>query len=129
MKNEQLIMANRRLQEKLGDAISRRLVELGWPAAGRPALSTKAFLTAVGVRNAHVYLQNYGVECENFLLTGEYRSEGRNCLGNVIVAIPRTVEVGALAPLVEKFVAMAHAAICDTYAMKLFLSKPELSLA
>lgn len=112
------------MYQKQYDQVAAALKTLGWTVTGGVAVASKMFDTAVGPKQALAYLENYGPNSDNYLLTGSYQSEGRNALEATIVQIPKTADVAAVVPLAERFSAKAEKAIADTYAAKLLARYP-----
>jgi hypothetical protein len=97
-----------------------RLHSLGWRKEPGPAIASKSYPTAVGYKTAWVYLKDFGPENDNFLLTGTYYSEGRNCLESTSRPVFKTAQDDkAVASLAEAFACEADAQISQTYAVKL----------
>lgn len=96
-----------------------RLLELGWSEARGAAIATKQFATAVGPKEAQVYLEKFP---EAFRLTGVYYSEGRNILEPRSVIIPSGADHAAVHTLVDRFVTQGEEAIADSYAARLLRS-------
>lgn len=101
------------------NAAALHLQAHGWTPGNGTAIASKTYQTAVGPKCAHAYLVDFGANAESRILTGDYQSEGRNCLSTTFVFIPKTVGVNDLPSLVAKFAAEVDAAVADTYAMRL----------
>jgi len=99
--------------------IAQRLCRHGWRPAAGAALATKTFQTAVGRRNAFVYLEDYGNESANYLLQGDYMSEGRNQLESHFVLLPKEASPDTIHEISTQFAVGAESVISNTYAMKL----------
>lgn len=85
------------------------LQQHGWVATDGAAIATKTYPTAVGPREAWVYLSGQ-------LLTATYWSEGRNATASAATVLsdgPR--QQG----LIAKFCADVDALVCQTYAAAL----------
>jgi hypothetical protein len=108
------------LNEALRAAVTERLVVHGWTAVSPVALAIKSYETAVGQKDAHVYLADYGSECECVAISGDYQSEGRNALESHSVLLPRNADANQVQQLVAKFTQNADAVIAQTYAARLF---------
>lgn len=105
--------------ESLENGVRSRLVELGWTAEDGTAIASKEYPTAVGLKQALVYLKDYGPKEGSVLLTGEYQSEGRNCLSTTMVAIPRDATTDVISVLAQKFATEADVAVGQSYAARL----------
>lgn len=101
-----------------------QLVAEGWKAEDGTAIASKTYATAVGPKQAHAYVQDFGPTSENVVLAGDYQSEGRNILEPHGVLVPRSAEGGVLSALVQKFVRDADDTVADSYAARLL--KPKL---
>lgn len=91
----------------------------GWSPCDLSAIAIRTFPTVVGPKSALVYLQDYGKATENYLLTGDYQSEGRNALESCFVMLPKNASEKELATLTKKFAADAARVIAGTYAASL----------
>lgn len=109
------------MNEALRAAVTERLVVHGWTAVRPVALARKSYETAVGEKEALVYLADYGPECDCVLISGDYQSEGRNALESHSVLLPRNADATQVQQLVAKFTQNADAVIAETYAARLFL--------
>ena len=107
------------LRVPLEQALQACLVELGWVAEDGTAIASKMYDTAVGPRQAHVYVQDYGPQEGSVSLFGDYHSEGRNCLSTCSVSVPRFASAEDIRPLVLKFVTQADKAVGESYAARL----------
>lgn len=99
--------------------ITHVLLEHGWTAFGGPALATKKFETAAGQREASAWLQDYGENSASYMLSGEYTSEGRNCLDSYSVLIPKDADLEIVRKLAGKFSTQADVVVANTYAARL----------
>jgi len=100
--------------------VTRQLTLYGWTALPGAALASKTYPTAVGPKEAHVYLADYGQDCEQVALQGCYDSEGRNCLEARGVLIPKKASAAQICEQVAKFVQGADQAVNASYAAKLY---------
>lgn len=91
----------------------------GWHSADGAAIGWKGYETAVGRKTAHAYLGQLSPETENFLLTGDYWSEGRNVLDPAITLIPKAAIGAELQACVDRFARSAETFIGQSYAVKL----------
>jgi hypothetical protein len=108
------------MNEALRTSVTAGLVEHGWTAVSPVALAIKSYQTAVGPKEAHTYLADYGPACECVLISGDYQSEGRNALESHSVMLPRNADANQVKQLVAKFCQQAEAVIAETYAARLF---------
>ena len=99
--------------------IVQRLCRHGWRPANGAALAMKTFETAVGLRNAFVYLADYGADTVSYLIQGDYQSEGRNRLESCCVTLPKDASAVDIQKIATEFAVQAETAIEDTYAMRL----------
>jgi len=106
-------------REMVGNAVRQHLVGLGWIGSDGTALASKSYQTAVGNKEALAYLADYGKNSDNFLLTGEYWSEGRNCLSTVLIAVPKSAALETIPELVMQFAMETDKAVAGTYAARL----------
>lgn len=90
----------------------------GWLVACGSALAYKTYHTAVGPKQALAYLEDWA-GCSNFMLKGDYWSEGRNVLAAHAVLIPKTADVGAVSRLANQFAADTDKVVAGTYAARL----------
>ena len=96
---------------------------LGWTACSPIAISSKKIETAAGGREAVIYLEDFGVECKNFILAGDYQSEGRNVLEPHGMLIPKSSNADDLKTMVGSFVLDIEKVIDSTYAVRLLKLK------
>ncbi|BDT74161.1 hypothetical protein os4_37140 (plasmid) [Comamonadaceae bacterium OS-4] len=91
----------------------------GWSPCDLTAIAIRTFPTVVGPKSALVYLQDYGKATQNYLLTGDYPSEGRNALESCFVMLPKNASEKELSRLTKQFAADAARVIAGTYAASL----------
>lgn len=104
-------------------AIVAQLAAAGWtPIQGRTAIANKTYPTAVGPKEAQVYLAVFGAEDPNYVLQGQYYSEGRNVLAGDSVLIPKAADGEQVRRLTDQFAAAAEATVLDSYAARLYRS-------
>lgn len=108
------------MTEALKVAVCETLQRMGWTLASDTAIARKQFQTAVGPKEAVVYLDDYGPHCDNLVLGGSYHSEGRNCLESGVVLIPKKTVGAQVSHLVAKYVKGAEDAILNSYAARLY---------
>jgi len=107
--------------QALRAAIVAQLVAAGWTALERStAIAIKTYDTAVGPKDAHVYLADFGSSETNYVLQGEYYSEGSNVLSARGILIPKNAEPAAVKTLTERFAVGAEQEILDSYAKRLY---------
>lgn len=98
-------------------AVRERLESLaGWHAL-HVAVGGKTYATAVGLKDAHAYLERWGGGA--FVLTGQYYSEGNNALSTVRVNFDEGMTEETIRSLVDKFASEVDARVAGTYAMRL----------
>lgn len=101
-------------------AIVAHLVAAGWKVLERStAIAIKTYDTAVGPKDAHVYLADFGPSETNYVLRGEYYSEGSNVLSARGILIPKDADPAAVKTLTERFATGAENAVLDSYAARL----------
>lgn len=104
----------------LRSTIVAQLAAAGWtPLEGGTAIANKMYETAVGLKEAQVYLADYGPTSENYVLQGQYYSEGRNVLGGSGILIPKAGDEGTVTQLTQKFAAGAEKEVLQSYAARL----------
>lgn len=106
--------------QTLRAAIVAQLVEAGWTAIERStAIAIKTYDTAVGPKDAHVYLADFGPSETNYVLQGEYYSEGSDVLSARGILVPKDADLATANTLTERFATDAEAAVLDSYAARL----------
>jgi len=104
----------------LRSTIAAQLAAAGWTAlGGGTAIANKMCETAVGLKEAQVYLADHGPTSENYVLQGQYYSEGRNVLGGSAILIPKAGEEATVTQLTQKFAAGAEKEVLQSYAARL----------
>ena len=94
------------------------LVALGWTASGYTAIASKTYRTAVGPKEAHVYLAGENTDWDNCWLAGDYQSEGRNILSRGLL-IPKNADTATVRDLIRRFAADADLLVSQSYAARL----------
>lgn len=103
------------------DAVGALLRQHGWVLVeGGTALATKVYPTAVGPKEAQVYLSRCRDDDPNQSLSGQYYSEGRNIM-SAGVLLPKTAEAADVERLVARFAREADAAVDASYARGIWL--------
>lgn len=94
------------------------LQSIGWTIFDQPsgALAFKMYDTAVGMREAQVYLPG---DQYSWKLSGLYESKGQNILSTSSVFIPTDFTAHQLQDLCVKFIQNVESAIADSYAVRL----------
>jgi hypothetical protein len=104
----------------LRSTIVAQLAAAGWTALeGGTAIANKMYETAVGLKEAQAYLADYGPTSENYVLQGQYYSEGRNVLGGSGILIPKAGDEATVTQLTQKFAAGAEKEVLQSYAARL----------
>lgn len=106
----------------LREAFKARLVEHGWRALDHEkhsAIACKLFDTAVGEKEAFVYVQDFGNSTESVRLAGCYYSEGRDILEPHGRLVPRGADAQTVAQLVAEFAAGVDDVVAKSYAARL----------
>lgn len=98
---------------------SQVLADFGWELIDSTAIAKMEIKTAVGMREAFVYLSDS--DGYNFCLQGHYLSEGRNILEPRGVLIPTNSNDAAIKNYATEFCSLAYSAIQDSYARRLFV--------
>lgn len=106
--------------------IQRQLQPHGWSAlpSGHHVVATKTYDTAVGPKDAHLSLADWGADSPVFILSGEYQSEGRNALSTTSAHIPKSVTKKELLALVNNLAPEVDKVVSQTYAARLLKSEP-----
>lgn len=99
--------------------IAHRLMRYGWRLHTGSALAVKTFKTAVGDRDAFVYLADCGKDSREFMLQGDYQSEGRNHLDPHPILFAKTSTPEEIQNAASRFAVLVDAVIANTYAMRL----------
>ena len=104
--------------ETIKATLANCLVGLGWSHEKGTAFASKTFETAVGPKQALVYLAEFGPS-ENLMLQGQYWSEGSNALEPHCVLVSRTASFEQLQQVATEFARKADSVVSETYAAKL----------
>lgn len=107
--------------ERMRSIIGACLKEFDWSPLNSTAVALKKYMTAVGVKEAHAYLADFGPNEDNYLLTGQYDSEGSNVLATSTVLIPKTASEDVIRERVAEFARKAEHAVLESYAARLYL--------
>lgn len=108
----------------LRSTIVAQLAAAGWTLLeGGTAIANKMYETAVGLKEAQVHLADYGPTSENYVLQGQYYSEGRNVLGGSGILIPKAADEATVIQLTQKFAAGAEKEVLQSYAARLLRSR------
>ena len=111
-------------------AVVAQLAAAGWtPIRSGTAIAKKIYPTAVGPKEAQVYLAGFGTEDPNYVLQGQYYSEGRNVLAGDSVLIPKAAGGEQVRRLTDQFAAAAEATVVDSYAARLYRSRGQACAA
>lgn len=103
------------------EAVGALLRQHGWVLVeGGTALATKVYPTAVGPKEAQVYLARSRDDDPNQTLSGQYYSEGRNIMA-VGVLLPKAAAAADVERLVAQFAREADAAVDASYARGIWL--------
>ncbi|WAK04389.1 hypothetical protein [Methylobacter sp. YRD-M1] len=107
-------------EEEIRQFICTILQSNGWTLFDQSctALSFKMYQSAVGLKEAQVYLCGGKYD---WRLSGQYYSQGRNILSTGSVFIPIDCNTQQLYGLCMKFIENVESAIADSYAVRLFL--------
>jgi hypothetical protein len=110
---------NKTAADIYSERVSALLLQHGWQPFDGVAIAGKTFATAVGPKMALVYLQDYGKYTVNYILTGDYQSEGRNILESQFVLLPKAADEATLRDLVKRFAADVSKTIASSYAVRI----------
>ena len=103
------------------EAVGALLRQHDWVLVeGGTALATKVYSTAVGPKEAQVYLSRSRDDDPNQTLSGQYYSEGRNIMA-VGVLLPKVAAAADVERLVGQFAREADAAVDASYARAIWL--------
>lgn len=99
--------------------IAAILTQRGWKMLPGPAFAAKSFDTAVGPKDAFLWLSRRVDQVGNRSLSGEYQSEGRNILGGCVQIVHESADETAVKGSTARFVDSVEAQIADSYAVRL----------
>ena len=103
------------------DAVGALLRQHGWVLVeGGTALATKVYRTAVGPKEAQVYLSRSRDDDPNQSLSGQYYSEGRNIMSTGVL-LPKAAAAADVERLVAQFAREADSAVDASYARGIWL--------
>lgn len=105
--------------EQQNQQIAEVLTQRGWTMLPGPALASKTFATAVGPKDAILWLSRCGDSVGNRTLYGEYQSEGSNILGWCGQIVHESADARAVTAIATRFVDAAEKQIGDSYAVRL----------
>lgn len=105
--------------EQQNQQIADLLTQRGWTVLPGPALASKTFATAVGPKDAILWLSRRVDQVGNRSLSGEYQSEGRNILGGCVQIVHEAADDAAVKGTTARFVDSVEAQIADSYAVRL----------
>lgn len=98
--------------------ITAQVAALGWYGNLGVGSASKVFWTAVGEKEAFLYLSRASGE-PLLILSGDYQSEGRNVLGADSALIPIAASEDEVWVLVEQCLGRIEKSIADSYAVRL----------
>lgn len=101
--------------QQIADVLTQR----GWKVLPGPAFASKTFATAVGPKDAVLWLTRRVDQVGNRSLSGEYQSEGRNILGGCLQIVHEAADASAVNATTARFVDAVEAEIADSYAVRL----------
>lgn len=114
------------MRDAMISAVLPVLVTHGWTALNNStAIASKTFDSAVGRKEAHVYLYEGSHDPYNGSLSGDYLSEGNNVLSTAGGLLPKPGTPEVWAAIALQFVQNAEKAIGDSYAVRLLRKYPE----
>lgn len=105
--------------EQQNQQIADLLTQRGWTMLPGPAFASKSFATAVGPKEALLWVSRRVDQVGNRSLTGEYQSEGRNILGGCFQIVHETADLASVTEKASRFVDAVEAQIADSYAVRL----------
>ena len=105
--------------------IQQQMQPHGWsPCERSTAVAVKTYDTAVGPKDAVLYLADWGASSDVYILSGNYESEGRNALSTTTAHIPKSVTKEDLLALVNNLAPSLDHAVSETYAARLLRTAP-----
>lgn len=99
------------------------LKERGWTPSQGAALASREYPTAVGMKQALVYL--YPAQEGHGSLKADYWSEGRNALSTAHMQVAESLNDEELSRLVDAYLADVDAQVAETYAARLLRQRQE----
>lgn len=115
-------------EQALRSIVLEELTATGWVVnPGGSAVALKQYETAVGIKEAQVYLSTQ-TNYDNVSLDGVYWSEGRNILESSVVLIPKRANDTEVRSLACKFADRVERSVRQSYAVRL-LGNPPLNAA
>lgn len=93
------------------------LKERGWTPSEGSALASREYPTAVGMKQALIYL--YPAQEGHASLQADYWSEGRNALSTAYRHVRDSLRDDELSRLVDAYLAEVDAQVAETYAARL----------
>lgn len=105
--------------DTIKSAICDQLQDRGWTLYQEPAIAIKTYPTAVGPKEAQVYLSDY--DSENLQLSGAYNSKMSNILSTSSVCIPKNSDVHKIHELINQFSDNVDSIVKSSYAARLYL--------
>lgn len=101
-------------------AVANQFMAIGWynPPGFNASIGSKRFATAVGEKEASVYLEDWGT---SYRLTAQYDSEGRNVLDSISVFIRKEMNLSQLIECVTRFASSVDERVDESYARRLYL--------
>lgn len=106
--------------EQVTKQVREALEANGWALTPEPftAIAKRSIATAVGEKEAFVYLENWS-KCGTVVLNACYWSEGRNAVSTVFQSLPLTADKSECFAIAKRFTEDALQAISETYAVRL----------
>lgn len=105
--------------EKMKAILANQLETLGWTKTDSVAIASREYPTAVGYKQALIYVADYGPDNDSVLLQGDYQSEGRNALEPHCMMVLRTADEEQLRQKAVEFSKNVDKVIMTTYAARL----------
>jgi hypothetical protein len=95
-----------------------------WEGANDKIVATKTYQSVVGPKQAGAFLSDWA-EDNDFALSGEYDSEGRNILNTSLVRIPKDSDEQTIRELTSRFAEDVDSRVSQSYAVRLMPKEQE----
>lgn len=103
-------------------SVQQSLTDQGWIALNSVAIATKGYATAVGRKQAYVFVSYWANE---WVVTAGYDSQGRNILESLRVTLPETANADTIREAIAEFSADIDARVAESYAVRLIRNEPQ----
>lgn len=109
-------------EDQFHEWLSTELQHHGWQLASGIAIASKSFETAVGTKEAYLYLHPHKVP-PSYSLHGDYQSEGRNVLSSSFLPVKMDASLDSLSDTVAQHIAKLEEQIQASFAARLYLQR------